>query len=315
MFARKYSNPHVEDIYRNLWYFFLWKMGYYDDPLYSKAPPGYRYPFLPSEEFNLSRPSAIWINHSTYLIQIGGLHFLTDPIWAKRCSPLPFIGPKRRHSPGLSLRELPTIDYVLISHDHYDHLDRGTIEKLNRSFPNILWIVPRGLFSWFVEQGISRVIELDWWEEVEIDDTLKITSVPAQHFSGRFKINKTLWCGYVVEALSAGKRFYFAGDTGYNAHDFKQIGARWKPFDLALIPIGTYYPRKFMRAVHVDPREAVQIHQEIGAKLSLGMHWKTFKLSDEPMEQPPFDLYKALQEAKIPPQSFLALEPGTRVNW
>lgn len=314
MLSKKYANPHVDTIRRNLWNFLLWKMGYYDGSTPPKAPPGYRYPFLPSQ-YNAIHPSATWVNHSTYLIQVQGSHFLTDPIWAKRCSPLPFIGPKRHHPPGLPFTDLPPIDCVLISHDHYDHLDRATVEKLRRAFPNILWIVPRGLFTWFVQQNISRVMELDWWEEIEINSSFRITSVPAQHFSGRFRMNKTLWCGYVVEALSIGKRFYFAGDTGYNTQDFKQIGAKWKFFDLALIPIGTYCPRKFMSAVHVDPREAVKIHQEIGSKLSLGMHWKTFSLSDEALEQPPFDLYKALQEAKIPPQHFLALEPGTKVNW
>lgn len=289
-------------------------IGRYRDTIDPVAPVHYRYPVNPPP-FNPQAPWAQWINHTTYLIQIQGKHLLTDPIWSERCSPLSFIGPRRSHAPALALKDLPQIDYVLISHDHYDHLDRKTVLKLHEQFPNILWIVPKGVRAWFKRQGIERVQELAWWEEIQIDSSFKVTSVPSQHFSGRFKMNKTLWCGYVVEALLASKRLYFVGDTGYNPKDFKSIGEKWKSFDLSLIPIGAYSPRAFMSAVHVDPKDAVNIHREVGSKLSLATHWKTFRLSDESINQPPFDLYLSLQKAGVHPAEFLAIEPGSKVNW
>lgn len=312
----RYINPHITDVRRRTKDFLLWALGFFRDHPFDLVPEGFFYP-LPSCECDPEKPWAMWIGHSTYLVSIGGVHFLTDPVWSRRSSPLPFLGPKRQIPPPVKISQLPKIDYVLISHDHYDHLDRKSVERLHRRFPDILWIVPKGVKKWFKKQGISKVVELDWWEEAHIDSILRITSVPSQHFSGRAATNgnRTLWCGYVVEDLRSSKVLYFVGDTGYNPYDFKAIGERFPKIDLSLIPIGSYSPRKFMSTVHIEPRDAVNIHKDVGSQFSLAMHWKTFRLSEEPMEQPPFDLLKALHHEKIDPSNFLAPDPGQKFNW
>lgn len=304
----------MKDRLHTLWDVILWKIGYYKDPVpLSVAPESFRYP-VPSTPVDNAQPTACWINHSTYLISIDGINILTDPIFSERCSPFSWIGPKRRHPPAFRIKDLPMIHYVLISHDHYDHLDKKAVLELRRLHPSITWVVPTGVKKWFLRRGIDRVIELGWWEERQIN-SLKVTAVPSQHCSGRrgWDINHTLWAGYVVELNR--KRFYFVGDTGYNPYDFKAIGEKWKTMDLSLIPIGTYIPRAFMSPVHIEPRDAVRIHLEVGSKLSLAMHWKTFNLADEPLHQPPFDLLLSLNERLVDPSTFLALEPGFEINW
>lgn len=317
MVKQRFINPHKEKIRRSLWDVVLWRSGYYDDPhKLIPAPRDFAYP-MPPRNLDPAEPSAIWINHSSYLIKMGGKVFLTDPIWSNRCSPFPFVGPRRRHPAGIAIDALPKIDYVLISHNHYDHLDRKSVKKLHAQFPDITWLVPLGVRKWFLRQGITRVEERGWWGEIHLDDGFKATAVPAQHFSGRhsYDLNWTLWAGWVVEDAKSGKRLYFVGDTGYNDHDFKLIGEHWKTMDLSLIPIGSYVPRKFMSPVHIEPADAVKIHKEVGSLLSLAMHWKTFCLSEEPMHQPPFDLYHALKKEGLDPVKFLAVEPGYEVNW
>lgn len=314
----RFNNPYITNIRRRLFHYILWKVGYYDDLVMDiEAPKDFMYP-IDNKEVKNDLPKAMWINHSTFLISINGLNILTDPVWSERCSPLTFIGPKRRHRPSKELEALPAIDIVLISHNHYDHLNKKTVKRLHKRFSNILWLVPLGLKKWFNRLGIENVIERGWWEEEVFDlkeNKIKATAVPTQHFSGRhlFDANKTLWVGWVVEINN--KRLYFVGDTGYNPYDFKQIGESFSSMDLSLIPIGTYVPRKFMSPVHVEPKNAVRIHKEVNSKLSIGMHWKTFNLSDEPFHQPPFDLLKALEKEEIDPLSFVALEPGREINW
>lgn len=312
----RYVNPHQNDSKRNFWHFLLWRLGYYDDQRRGELHSDFVFPRFVID-YDPNKPHVTWINHSSFLISLNGLNFLTDPIWNDRPSPVNFCGPKRRHKPGIRLEDLPKIDYVLISHDHYDHLDKPTVKRLVHLFPHIHWIVPEGVKRWFLKENIYKVDEHQWWEERHLSPHLKITAVPAQHFSGRrgYDLNKTLWLGWVVEDLQLGKRFYFVGDTGYNGHDFKSIGERWGSFDLSMIPIGSYVPRRFMSPVHIEPKDAVRIHQEVGSKLSLAMHWKTFRLSDEPMQQPPYDLYQSLQERKIDPSQFRVLEPGVKLNW
>jgi N-acyl-phosphatidylethanolamine-hydrolysing phospholipase D len=319
---KRYVNPHAEEIRRSIWDAFLWKTGYYDD-LEKEGPPPktFKYP-IPDHALDKSQPSAVWINHSTFLITVDGISFLTDPIWTDRCSPVTFFGPKRRHAPGRTIEELPQIDYVLISHNHYDHLDKKSVLKLYKRFPQITWLVPQGVKKWFIKQGIDKVVELSWWQDTVLTHPhvqFKATAVPAQHFSGRSArdLNQTLWVGWVIECQRKEglKKFYFVGDTGYNPYDFKKIGMTWNHMDLSLIPIGTYVPRKFMSPVHIEPEHAVQIHKEVNSKLSLGMHWKTFRLSDEPMDRPPYTLFLTLQNQGIDPASFLAVEPGHEINW
>jgi N-acyl-phosphatidylethanolamine-hydrolysing phospholipase D len=308
----RYVNPHIGNIRRKPKDFLMWSMGFFRDFPFEKVPEGFSYP-MPDQEFDPKRPWAMWIGHTTYLISVAGKHILTDPVWGKRCSPVPFFGPKRRHAPPMPIAQLPKIDYVLISHDHYDHLDKYTVERLNERFPEILWVVPLGVKAWFEKMGVKRVVELSWWEDQDIDSAFKVTAVPAQHFSGRKTkdLNKTLWAGYVLEDLLTQKTLYFVGDTGYNAHDFKKIGEKFPKIDLSLIPIGAYSPRIFMAPVHIEPKDAVLIHQEV----SLSTHWKTFRLSEEPAHQPPFDLFLVMKKQSLDPLSFLAPDPGHKINW
>ena len=317
---KRFVNPHLKKTRRTLWDVFLWKIGYYDDPIPRLAPPlDFFYP-AQSHPFDPQLPSAFWIGHSSFLIEINGVTILTDPVLDEYCSPIPFKSLKRRHDPPIPLGDLPPIDYVLISHNHYDHLDAKTVAHLHKFHPEIQWIVPLGLTPWFKRRKIKGVVELDWWQSHQTPDCM-ITAVPTQHFSGRslWDTNKTFWNGYVVEfadpAEDVRKRLYFTGDTGYNEIDFKAIGARWPHMDLSLIPIGTYVPKQFMQPVHCSPREAVEIHTDVKSQLSLGMHWKTFCLSGEPMNRPPYDLYLAMQDKKLPYETFLPIDPGTYVNW
>ncbi len=254
-------------------------------------------------------PSITWLGHATFLLQLGGLNILTDPHLSARASPLSWMGPERHVPPALTLDELPHIDLVVISHNHYDHLDRDTVVGLNAQAggpPH--FFVPLALGAWFNAQGIDAVTELDWWDSQEMRG-LTVNFVPAQHWSTRTRLdrNKTLWGGWVLE--HRGFRFYFAGDTGYSP-DFKDIGARFAPIDLAAIPIGAYEPRWFMQTQHVNPVEAVRIHQDVGARYSVAMHWGTFVLTDEPLNEPPQALARAREAAGIPPSQFFLMDFG-----
>lgn len=310
----RFRNPHIQDTRRTLWDAILWKMGRYNDPIPRLSPsPQFFYPASP-EPFNTDLPGAVWIGHSTFLIEAEGVAFLTDPIWEDYCSPVPIRALKRHHEPPILLGDLPSLDFVLISHNHYDHLDAKTVANLFKIQPDILWIVPLKLKSWFERRGIKKVVELNWWETHKTPKC-SITAVPAQHFSGRsfWDKNATFWNGYVCE--TERKRVYFTGDTGYNDRDFKKIGNAWPSMDLSLIPIGTYVPRRFMQPVHCSPWEAVEIHCDVRSRFSLGMHWKTFCLSGEPMDRPPYDLYLAMNHKKCPYETFLPIDPGIYVNW
>jgi len=257
---------------------------------------------------NRTRPTLTWIGHATFLIQIGGLNVLTDPHFTARASPLRWAGPERLAPPGLSLRDLPTPDVVLISHNHYDHLDDHSVRWLARHHPKAVFVVPLGLRRWLQRRHVGNAVELDWWQK-HAGHAFSVTAVPAQHFSGRTATdgNRTLWCGFILEA--ANKKVYFAGDTGYSK-DFADIGERLGPMDLALLPIGAYEPRWFMRAMHVNPEEAVKIHRDVGARQSAAMHWGTFRLTEEPMDEPPKALAKALAAAKVPPERFWVMQHG-----
>lgn len=317
----RFFNPHIRHVRRTLFDFLLWAIGYYREAP-APDPTSFTYP-NPTAPIDSSLPRLQWIGHSTFLIQCEGISLLTDPIWSLRCSPFPYLGPKRRLSPPLALEALPKIDCVLISHNHYDHLDQPTVLKLKRLFPEILWIIPHGLKKWFLRRGINRVIELGWWQKYEWQIgsfAIEITAVPAQHFSGRafFDKNGTLWCGWAVSCKKEGKKwknFYFVGDTGYNPYDFVEIGRVFDGFDLSLIPIGTYVPHAFMEPVHIDPEKAVRIHKEVGSQLSVAMHHQTFRLSEEPLKRPPYDLYLAISEQALDPLHFRVLDVGQELNW
>ncbi len=320
--GRRFVNPHIDSTKRSPIDIILWQLGFYNDKKERKPrPKAFKYPNS-KRKLRESAPKVTWINHCTFLVTVGELHLLTDPIWGSRCSPLSFLGPKRRHLVPLALENLPEIDIVLISHDHYDHLCRETVLKLQEKNPGITWVVPLGVKKRLLKLGMYHIIEMEWWEETHIGikgQEIIITSVPSQHYSGRglFDRNTTLWAGYVVDFLqekNQEKRLYFVGDTGYNRKDFKNIGEEFGEMDLSLIPIGTYDPGKFMGPVHVCPKKAVKIHDEVGSLLSV-MHWKTFRLSSEGLEQPPYDLFCALKKVGINPKSFRVLEPGQTINW
>lgn len=249
-----------------------------------------------------------FVNHATFLIQIDGINILTDPVWSLRASPFQWIGPKRMRPPGIRFQDLPEIDLVLISHNHYDHLDKNTVRALKKAF-DPQFVTPLGVSEYLHKLGIERTIEMDWWNKKEISEKLSLSSVPAQHFSGRGLTDrdKTLWCGYVLEAPSS--TIYFAGDTGYDGF-FKKIGAKFNPIDIALIPIGAYRPRWFMRPIHVNPEEAVLIHKDIGAVSSIGMHFGTFPLADDGMSEPREDLEKARNKHGLTREEFFTLDEG-----
>ncbi|KAJ7566530.1 hypothetical protein O6H91_02G107600 [Diphasiastrum complanatum] len=283
-----------------------------------------------------------WVGHATFLVQFDKINVLTDPVWSERCSPSSIVGPKRFVPVPFPLKELPDVDVVVISHNHYDHLDENTVKALGNK---PLYLVPLGLKSWFNSIGITNVVELDWWQEHKIslsdkgsDRILKAVCTPCQHFSGRGILdrNKTLWCSWVLEGST--KRAFFSGDTGFctvsrnsehaggvpefdDIHKnvnvnlpvcpaFEEIGKRYGPFDVAFIPIGAYSPRHFMSAIHCSPEDAVAIHKAVHAKRSIGMHWGTFSLTDEPILEPPTRLLKELARLRIDPSTFFTMKHG-----
>jgi L-ascorbate metabolism protein UlaG (beta-lactamase superfamily) len=232
------------------------------------------------------------INHATVLLQVDGVNILTDPIWSDRTSPISFIGPKRVHRPAVKFDDLPPIDLVVISHNHYDHLDIPTLKRLsNRYSPKILVGLKNG--ELLTSEGIKNFVEMDWYQKIEFKG-LNITFLPNQHWSARGLFDKfeTLWGGYIVDSSKGA--IYFAGDTGYGKF-FKEIKESFPNIILSFLPIGAYEPRWFMKPAHVNPKEAVQGHLELGSKHSVGIHFGTFQLTDEGRDEPVEALKNALQ--------------------
>ena len=253
-----------------------------------------------------------YIGQATVLIQVPGLNILTDPIFSERASPVAFAGPKRVRAPGIDFDALPPIDLVLLSHNHYDHLDRASLARLARRGSSVLVTglgnrpVLRGL-------GLRQIVELDWWETCHPLPGVEVSYVPAQHWSSRTLADrrKALWGGHVVR--HAGGTLYFAGDSGYGRH-FGSIAERFRP-DLALLPIGAYEPRWFMRSQHMNPDDAVKAHLDLGVGLSLAIHWGTFQLTDEALEAPLRELVAARLAQGVPAEAFVAPPPGEVVRW
>ncbi len=226
-----------------------------------------------------------WIGHATALVQRPGLNLITDPVFADRASPLPFAGPERETPLPLTLDDLPPIDVVLLSHNHYDHLDRDAVRTLHRRDAP-LFVAPLGVGALLRRWGLTRVLEFDWWQYVDLDG-MRLNATPARHFSGRGLTdrNRTLWAGWYL-SFDDGLRFYFAGDSGY-APLFTEIREHFGPPDLALIPIGAYLPRWLMAEVHVDPEEAARAVRDLDTRHVVPIHWGTFDLAEEPLHEPP----------------------------
>lgn len=270
-----------------------------DDPQYGKRPLNHY-----KDGIRIT-----YVNHSTFLIQVNGVNILTDPVWSKRVSPFRWIGPLRKRHPGIRLEDLPDIHVVLLSHNHYDHLDLPTLYTIFGAHHPLI-VTPLGVRSYLQSKGIPGAKDLDWWEKISVPEEIKIEAVPAQHFSGRglFDRNATLWCGYVI-ATRCGN-IYFAGDTGYHENIFKQIGQRIGNIRLAIIPIGAYKPVWFMSPVHTSPEEAVKVHLDVKAETSIASHFGTFPLGDDSPEDAIEDLNRALRQYEVSPEAFLVLKEG-----
>ncbi len=250
-----------------------------------------------------------FVNHITFLIQFPGLNILTDPVYSERVSPVRLLGPRRVRAPGLPFEALPPLDLVLISHDHYDHLDVKTLRRIE-AVHRPRYITGLGTGALLRRIGLTRVHELDWWQCLHLPGAgADITFTPAQHWSGRglFARNRTLWGGFHLGCADGD--VYFAGDTGYGAH-FHEIRRRLGAPDLALLPIGAYAPRWYEAANHMNPHESVQAHLDLDAGVSVATHFGCFRLSDEGFEEPLHDLAIARAQHGVPERAFMALETG-----
>ena len=270
------------------------------------------------------QPAMTWIGHITVLAQMGGLNILTDPVFSDRCFPVQWAGPKRQTPPGLRLDQLPHIDVVLLSHNHYDHMDEASLLALSKQAGGgPLFITPLGHQHWFARRGMHSVVELDWWDTHVLEATARsaripVTLTPAQHWSARTATDalRSLWGGFAV--LSPDCHLFFAGDTAYSKdfvdihHHFarEQTPALGGGFDMALLPIGAYEPRWFMKDQHVNPSESVQIFKDIGCKRALAVHWGTFQLTDEALDEPPRALATALHAQGLSDGVFSVLPIG-----
>jgi N-acyl-phosphatidylethanolamine-hydrolysing phospholipase D len=276
-----------------------------DPSVFARVQPSFATPRAPAAQLRIT-----WVGHASLLLQLGGLNVLTDPMWSERASPVSFAGPRRWVAPGIAFEDLPPLDVVLQSHNHYDHLDDQTVRRLARAHPKARWVVSLGLASFVQRRGApaGAVVELDWWQERTIE-SLRIAATPALHFSSRGVGDRgdTLWCGFALQV--GGRRVFFAGDTGYHP-EFAAIGERYGPFDVALLPIGAYEPRWFMRYLHMNPEEAVAAFRALHARIMVPIHWGTFKLTDEAMDEPPVRARAAWDAAGLPRDGYRQLAHG-----
>lgn len=263
----------------------------------------------PIDDYNGKGLRFYFVNHSTFLLQMGGLNILTDPIWSERCSPVSWSGPKRLRPPGVAMEALPRIDLILQTHNHYDHLDVASLKKIN-AMHNPAVATTLGVGNFLQSRGLENITEMDWNQSRQVGN-LRITVLPAIHFSGRgtFDRNKSLWCGFMLE--TSDFRCYYSGDTGYgDGAIFREIGSRFPEIDLSFIPIGAYMPRWFMSPIHISPVEAVQLHQDVNSRQSVAMHFGTFPLADEGPGQAERELAESLEKSGIPQEEFIAPAEG-----
>jgi L-ascorbate metabolism protein UlaG (beta-lactamase superfamily) len=260
-----------------------------------------------------------FVNHITFLIQFNGLNVLTDPVYSQRVSPFRSLGPERVRAPGLAFEDLPPVHLVLITHNHYDHLDIETLLRLEQAH-SPRFVTSLGNRAFLQQFGIRAVDDLDWWQSIDVPaategrelrspGTAKVTLTPAQHWSSRGprNRNRTLWGGFVISA--SDRQVYFAGDTGYGGH-FRDVRERFGRVDVALLPIGAYEPRWFMRDQHMNPEDAVRAHLDLDPKVSVGTHFGCFQLTDEGIDDPPLELAAARERHGVSPAAFQILETG-----
>lgn len=252
-----------------------------------------------------------WVNHATMLLQADGLNLLTDPIWSERASPVSFAGPRRHHPPAIVFSDLPPIDVVMISHSHYDHMDFPTLRQL-REMHDPLFVVPLGNRDLLAPLGITKLVELDWWQGVELNNGCQLSAVEVKHWSNRRIFpsdrNLSLWAGFVLETV--GGPVYFGGDSGYGGH-YRDTFSRFGAMRAAILPIGAYLPRWFMAYQHMGPDEAVLAHADLASQFSLGMHWGAFKLAPEGRFQAAEHLQSLAARGQIPSGQFIAPTLGT----
>lgn len=307
--GKHYFNPDYPNELKSFWQVLKWKMTAdtkkWPDSLENKNYP--LRPLTPEEKVN-----ATFINHATFLLQFPGLNVLTDPVYSERTSPFTFMGPKRVRAPGIPFDILPAIDVVVVSHNHYDHLDLETLKMIDAKF-HPLFLVPLGDERYLKEAGIQNVKQMDWWEEVRVKD-VKFTFAPSRHWSARhlWDKNESLWGSFMID--SGAVKVYHAGDTGHGKH-FLDIKTRLGAPDLALLPIGAYKPRWFMQAMHMDPEDAVKAHIDLGAARSIGMHFGTFQLTDEGIDEPVNDLLTNLNKYQIANDKFIVLDQGQAISF
>ncbi|WAT02850.1 MBL fold metallo-hydrolase [Rouxiella chamberiensis] len=280
-------------------------------------PPGKGYDAFIREwcqtpDFGGSEDRLWFLGHACLLLRVDGRYILTDPVLSERASPLSFYGPKRRTPAAVTVASLPKIDYVMISHNHYDHLDKATIRKLVDRFPQVIFMVPLGMKPWMERQGAHYIEEMDWWDALVMDG-VSFHAVPARHWSMRtpWDRNRSLWCGWVVKHRNLN--FYFSGDSAYS-EQFAQIGERLGPFDIAALPIGAYAPRWFMHSHHMDPQQAVQVFGETRCQRAIPIHWGVFELADESLDEPPRELRDAIEAGGLNADKFSPLKIGQHIS-
>ena len=249
-----------------------------------------------------------WLGHASLLLRISGQYILTDPVFSRRASPVSFAGPLRKTPAVISVAGLPPIDALVISHNHYDHLDSATVRQLLQRFPELILFVPLGLGDWFRRRGAKHIVELDWWQSY-VHQGITYSAVPAQHWSMRsfWDRNCALWCGWVFEGSE--RRFWFSGDTGYTP-ELLTIAQRFGKLDAIALPIGAYAPEWFMATNHMDPRSAVSLWQQLGMPLAIPIHWGVFELADESLDEPVAELRQALNHTATINNNFKILNIG-----
>jgi L-ascorbate metabolism protein UlaG (beta-lactamase superfamily) len=262
----------------------------------------------PIERVNDRTVRVTWVNHATMLVQLDGVNILTDPVWSDRVSPVSFAGPRRHRMPGIRFEDLPPIDVVVVSHNHYDHMDLPTLRRLAERFAMPI-VAGLGNASYLSRREVTGARDVDWWDEVRVNDSVRVIAVPARHWSARTRsdLRHTLWNAYVIEGPSG--RVYFSGDTGYGVH-FAMARQRLGPMDVALMSIGAFQPEWFMHEAHMSPAEAVKASSELGARVSIPMHFGTWQLGDDGDAEPLRYLEDALTKDPAQRQVWRTIEHG-----